>query len=210
VIRLILLLLGARPLRQYWWAFGVASFLSLPLGLILTADLFDTAIVVTTDVIGILLVLESVVRLLAMAAVGFPNAAIPVLKALGFFALGFMAIDVPWDDNIVATIVLGAALILDGLFRWGRFRNADESAFYEYQCRKAGIPVEYCIDGFENDGSPVTTIVKGVKRALAGEGSRLLSVQVFAGQGRLIELGFRQGGLAGFGLRRHLLDGAGN
>lgn len=94
--------------------------------------------------------------------------------------------------------------------RWGRFQDADESAFYEYQCRKAGIQVEYCIDGFENDGSPVATIVKGVKRALAGEGSRLLSVRVFAGQGRLIELGFRQGGPAGFGLRRHLLDGAGN
>nr|WP_272876186.1 recombinase family protein [Neoroseomonas alkaliterrae] len=94
--------------------------------------------------------------------------------------------------------------------RWGRFQDADESAFYEYQCRKAGIQVEYCIDGFENDGSPVATIVKGVKRALAGEGSRLLSVRVFAGQGRLIELGFRQGGPAGFGLRRYLLDGAGN
>jgi len=77
------------------------------------------------------------------------------------------------------------------------------------QCRRAGISVEYCIDGFENDGSPVATIVKGVKRALAGESSRLLSVRVFAGQCRLIELGFRQGGPAGFGLRRRLVDGAG-
>jgi hypothetical protein len=51
--------------------------------------------------------------------------------------------------------------------------------------------------------------VKGVKRALAGETSRLLSVRVFAGQCRLIELGFRQGGPAGFGLRRQLIDGAG-
>jgi uncharacterized membrane protein HdeD (DUF308 family) len=55
--------------------------------------------------------------LFALAAIGLPNARIPVLKALGFFALGFMAIDVPWDDNIVATIVLGGALILDGPFR---------------------------------------------------------------------------------------------
>ncbi|WP_235907712.1 MFS transporter [Siccirubricoccus phaeus] len=118
MIRLILLLLGARPLRTYWWVFAVASLLSLALGLVFITDLFDAAIVVTTDVIGILLILEGAVRLFALAAIGFPNATIPVLKALGFFALGLMAIDVPWDDNIVATIVLGAALVLDGLFRW--------------------------------------------------------------------------------------------
>ena len=58
---------------------------------------------------------------------------------------------------------------------------------------------------FENDGSPVSTIVKGVKRAMAGEYSRELSTKVFAGQCRLIELGFRQGGPAGFGLRRRVL-----
>ena len=40
----------------------------------------------------------------------------------------------------------------------------------------------------------VSTIVKGVKRAMAGEYSRELSVKVFAGQCRLIELGYRQGG----------------
>ena len=63
---------------------------------------------------------------------------------------------------------------------------------------------------FENDGSPVSTIVKGVKRAMAGEYSRELSTKVFAGQCRMIENGFRQGGSAGFGLRRVLIDQAGN
>ena len=78
--------------------------------------------------------------------------------------------------------------------RWGRFQDADESAYYEYICRRAGIAVAYCAEQFENDGSPVSTIVKGVKRAMAGEYSRELSAKVFAGQCRLIELGFRQGG----------------
>jgi DNA invertase Pin-like site-specific DNA recombinase len=93
--------------------------------------------------------------------------------------------------------------------RWGRFQDADESAYYEYICKRAGISVQYCAEQFENDGSPVSTIVKGVKRAMAGEYSRELSVKVFAGQCRLIELGFRQGGPAGFGLRRCLIDQAG-
>ena len=90
--------------------------------------------------------------------------------------------------------------------RWGRFQDADESAYYEYICRRAGIQVAYCAEHFENDGSPVSTIVKGVKRAMAGEYSRELSTKVFAGQCRLVELGFRQGGPAGFGIRRLLID----
>lgn len=90
--------------------------------------------------------------------------------------------------------------------RWGRFQDADESAYYEYICKRAGIHVAYCAEQFENDGSPVSTIVKGVKRAMAGEYSRELSTKVFAGQCRLIELGFRQGGPAGYGLRRILVD----
>jgi len=41
---------------------------------------------------------------------------------------------------------------------------------------------------------------------MAGEYSRELSAKVFAGQCRLIELGFRQGGPAGYGLRRVLVN----
>lgn len=93
--------------------------------------------------------------------------------------------------------------------RWGRFQDADEAAYYEYKLKRKGILVAYVAEQFENDGSPVSTIVKGVKRAMAGEYSRELSAKVFAGQCRLIELGFRQGGPAGFGLRRVLLDQSG-
>jgi DNA invertase Pin-like site-specific DNA recombinase len=93
--------------------------------------------------------------------------------------------------------------------RWGRFQDADESAYYEYICKRAGIAVQYCAEQFENDGSPVSTIVKGVKRAMAGEYSRELSTKVFTGQCRLIELGFRQGGPPGYGLRRKLIDQSG-
>jgi DNA invertase Pin-like site-specific DNA recombinase len=93
--------------------------------------------------------------------------------------------------------------------RWGRFQDADESAHYEFVCKQAGISLQFCAEQFENDGSSFSTIVKGVKRAMAGEYSRELSVKVFAGQCRLIELGFRQGGPPGFGLRRCLIDQAG-
>ena len=102
----------------------------------------------------------------------------------------------------------GVILVYD-VSRWGRFQDADESAYYEYICRQAGVSVHYCAEQFENDGSPVSTIVKGVKRAMAGEYSRELSSKVFQGACRLVQLGFRQGGTAGFGLRRVLLDQSG-
>ncbi len=102
-----------------------------------------------------------------------------------------------------------ACILVYDVSRWGRFQDADESAFYEYVCRRAGVLVHYCAEQFENDGSPVSTIVKGVKRAMAGEYSRELSSKVFQGACRLVQLGYRQGGVAGFGLRRVLLDQSG-
>jgi DNA invertase Pin-like site-specific DNA recombinase len=112
------------------------------------------------------------------------------------------------EDVQSATADFTTILVYD-VSRWGRFQDADESAYYEYICKRAGISVQYCAEQFENDGSPVSTIVKGVKRAMAGEYSRELSVKVFTGQCRLIELGYRQGGPPGFGLRRNLIDQAG-
>jgi DNA invertase Pin-like site-specific DNA recombinase len=41
--------------------------------------------------------------------------------------------------------------------RWGRFQDADESAYYEYICRRAGLTVHYCAEQFENQPSPAST-----------------------------------------------------
>ena len=102
------------------------------------------------------------------------------------------------------------ALLVYDVSRWGRFQDADESAYYEYVLKQAGIKTHYCAEQFQNDGTMSSALIKTLKRTMAGEYSRELSVKVFAGQCRLIELGFRQGGPAGFGLRRHLVDQARN
>src|SRR5438552_1281607 len=60
------------------------------------------------------------------------------------------------------------AILVYDVSRWGRFQDADESAYYEYICRRANIQVHYCAEPFENDGSPIATIFKSVKRAMAG------------------------------------------
>lgn len=102
------------------------------------------------------------------------------------------------------------AILVYDISRWGRFQDADESGYYEFVCREAGITVHYCAEPFENDGSPSSTIMKSVRRVMAGEFSRDLSTKVFAGQCRLVTLGYRQGGPAGYGLRRQLVDEKGH
>ena len=54
--------------------------------------------------------------------------------------------------------------------RWGRFQDADESAYYEYICKRAGIAVHYCAEQFENDGRPVVDHRQGRQ---AGDGRRV-------------------------------------
>ncbi|HEX4408996.1 MAG TPA: recombinase family protein [Xanthobacteraceae bacterium] len=90
--------------------------------------------------------------------------------------------------------------------RWGRYQDPDEAAYYEFVCKQAGITVEYCAEPFENDGTPLSVIFKSMKRAMAGEYSRELSVKVFAGHARLVRLGYYQGGPPGYGLRRLIVD----
>ena len=80
--------------------------------------------------------------------------------------------------------------------RWGRFQDVDESAYYEFACKMAGIPVEYCDEEFKNDGSIYATLFKGLKRAMAGEYSRELSARISASPHRFVSLGFSQGGRA--------------
>ncbi|HWY52949.1 MAG TPA: recombinase family protein [Terriglobales bacterium] len=90
--------------------------------------------------------------------------------------------------------------------RWGRFQDTDESAHYEFLCKSAGVPLHYCAETFANDGSLPSLIMKTLKRTMAAEFSRELGVKVLAGQKRLAHLGFKQGGLPGYGLRRMLVS----
>ncbi|MCW1994819.1 recombinase family protein [Bradyrhizobium diazoefficiens] len=97
-------------------------------------------------------------------------------------------------------------LLVFDVSRWGRFQDVDESAHYEFICRKAGIKVAYCAEQFDNDGSLLSSIVKNIKRVMAAEFSRELSGKVHAGALRLAKLGFKMGGAAAYGLERRVVD----
>lgn len=99
-------------------------------------------------------------------------------------------------------------LVLD-VSRWGRFQDPDQSAYYEYLVRQAGVRVAYCGEPFENDGAMVSTIVKHLKRVMAAEYSRELSAKVTQAKLQQAKLGFRQGGSVSYGFRRQLIEESG-
>jgi DNA invertase Pin-like site-specific DNA recombinase len=90
--------------------------------------------------------------------------------------------------------------------RWGRFPDSAESLYYEFLCKKAGVKVHFCGEGFRNDDSMESALFKDIKYHMASAYSKDLSVKVFHGSSNLARQGYRQGGSAGYGLRRQLLD----
>lgn len=94
-----------------------------------------------------------------------------------------------------------AVVVLD-VSRFGRFQNVEEGAYLEHLLKRAGAPVLYCAEAFDNDGSPGSAIVKAVKRAMAAEYSRELSAKTAAGARRVAGDGWRACGAAGLGYRR--------
>jgi len=112
-------------------------------------------------------------------------------------------------QDVVSGQAAYKAILVYDVSRWGRFQDNDEAAQYEFVCRSAGFPVHYCAESFANDGSTASSIMKALKRSMAAEYSRELGVKVLAGQRRLAELGFKQGGMPGYGLRRMLVSANG-
>lgn len=97
------------------------------------------------------------------------------------------------SDTLAAQRKFDAVLVYD-VSRWGRFQNPDQAAHYEFLCRQAGVRVVYCGEPFGEDVAPITTIVKHLKRVMAGEYSRELSARMSRAKRLQAQLGFRQGG----------------
>lgn len=98
------------------------------------------------------------------------------------------------------------AILVFDVTRWGRFQDIDESAHYEFLCKQAGSPIHYCSETFSNDLTLANMIIKTLKRSMAAEYSRELSAKVSAGARRIAALGFRNGGIPGYGFRRLMVS----
>ncbi|MFC3461546.1 recombinase family protein [Massilia haematophila] len=109
-------------------------------------------------------------------------------------------------SNLIRDVQAGGAafqlIIVYDVSRWGRFQDVDEAAYHEHTCRRAGIKVLYSGEQFADDGTPLGALMKSIKRTMAAEYSRELSTKTFNAQCRFTQFGYKQGGHAGYGLRR--------
>lgn len=103
------------------------------------------------------------------------------------------------SDVVSGDVRYSAILVLD-VSRWGRYQDPDEAAHYEFLCRAAGVDVHYCAEVFGEGYAG--SIMKQLKRVMAGEYSRELSQKVRKGKRRQAELGNAPGGPCPFGLQR--------
>jgi DNA invertase Pin-like site-specific DNA recombinase len=111
--------------------------------------------------------------------------------------------------DVVGTQQPYRAVLVYDVSRWGRFMDTDESAYYEFHCKKAGVPVYYCAETFVNDGTMPSLVMKALKRVMASEYSRELSEKVFEGMKGMIQRGLWAGSMPGYGLRRMLVSSEG-
>src|SRR5690606_17944726 len=51
-------------------------------------------------------------------------------------------------EDVQAGAAAFRAILVYDVSRWGRFQDTDESAYYEYVCKRAGIQVIYCAEQF--------------------------------------------------------------
>ncbi|WP_426575872.1 recombinase family protein [Xenorhabdus stockiae] len=109
------------------------------------------------------------------------------------------------DDVINHKINISTLLVYD-VSRFGRFQDADEAGHYAYLLKIHGVKIIYCAEPFFNEQSEMYMLGVSFSRYNAASYSRNLSEKVFLGQVNLIKRGFHQGGMAGYGLRRLLID----
>jgi DNA invertase Pin-like site-specific DNA recombinase len=111
--------------------------------------------------------------------------------------------------QLLAEVVRGhtayRAILVYDVSRWGRFQDTDEAAHYEYLCKSAGIPIHYCAEEFSNAGGLSDSLLKALKRFMAGEFSREMSSRSSGGVSQIVRHGFKYGAVPGYALRRMLV-----
>lgn len=73
-----------------------------------------------------------------------------------------------------------SALLVYDVSRWGRFQDVDESAYYEYVLKRAGIACTIALSSSRTTEA-CHPALKALKRSMAAEYSRELPVKVFSG-----------------------------
>ncbi len=93
--------------------------------------------------------------------------------------------------------------------RWGRFVDSREADYHRMRLERKNVLCQSCEKPLTLTSNIADRIMTLLRDESASDYCRQLSQKVWVGQCNLVTKGFRQGGVAGFGLRRMLLDETG-
>jgi len=93
--------------------------------------------------------------------------------------------------------------------RWGRFVDSREADYHRMRLERKNVLCQSCEKPLTLTSNIADRIMTLLRDESASDYCRQLSQKVWVGQCNLVTKGFRQGGVAGFGLRRMLLDESG-
>lgn len=117
MIRLAMLLIGARSVKRQWPMLPAMGALWILLGIVLIVDISDGVLSVTIDALGILLLAEGSAGLLGAFAMGMKSHAALAWRAVAFLAFGLLVLEVPVDHGIPDSVLFGLAFLVDGCVR---------------------------------------------------------------------------------------------
>jgi uncharacterized membrane protein HdeD (DUF308 family) len=153
MIRLVMLLVGARALRRKWPALALLGALWMALGVAILADASDRVSVVAVEAFAILFLFEGFVALGLFTLAPHRRGYAVLVRALALLAFGFMILDVPVQVDVANGLLFGLAFLIDGA---ARIATASIVRFPKWQVVAAGGALEVGLAGFVLWGWPVS------------------------------------------------------
>lgn len=117
MIRLAMLLIGARAVQRQWMLLPVLGIAWIFLGVLLIFDVSSGMLAVTIDMLAVLLLIEGTAGLVGAFAMGFKTHAALAWRAGALVLLGLMVLDVFFDHGISDSVLFGLAFLVDGCVR---------------------------------------------------------------------------------------------
>jgi uncharacterized membrane protein HdeD (DUF308 family) len=145
MIRLAMLLVGARVLRRKWLTLALLGALWMALGLGIMLDASGDLGIVTVEALAILLVFEGCVALALFTLAPHRRGYTVLIKAAALLVLGCMILDFPVHVDVETSLLFGLAFAIDGALR---VVTASIVRFPKWQWIAAGGVLELCLGAF--------------------------------------------------------------
>ncbi len=116
--QLAFLLIGSESLRRRWFVMAALGAALVILGVLIICDAMDGVTVVTTQVFGLVFLLQGIFALLSLLTYS-PDIGryLSLARGLMLIIIACLILDFPWRNNLAVTALFAFAFILDGVLR---------------------------------------------------------------------------------------------